>query len=310
MQNIIYSFIYRFGFFQLTRIFALSFAISVSSTVAHAKSVNVDEIMTKSNDLKLITSFSYINFLSKNAFGGITQIQLPNSNNISVPISTTTNQDYLAFSLYARYGVYKRLEIFSTINAFWQHSVAKNDISGTYASNSTGDFGSWNIGVLVEAKREGKAPALMLGASMDIIERAYYQNGAKNLQYAKNYNFFATSYYTIDPIVLALQASFSLGLKKSHLSQSIDSGDRISLRPMVYFAVNPYISLNAGISYQYQTKDNVNGRYLAPLGSSLGLNLGLAYEIMANLILFADAEFRENAQYKTNSISLMLSYKI
>lgn len=307
MQNIIY----HFGFLRFTRIFALSFAMSAISIVAHAKSVNVDEIMTKSNDFKLITSFSYINLLSKNAFSGITQIQLPNSNSpISVPISTTTSQDYLAFSLYARYGVYKRVEIFSTVNAFWQHSVAKNDITNTYASNSTGDFGSWNVGVLVEAKREGKAPALMLGASVDIIERAYYQSGAKNLQYAKNYNFFATSYYTIDPIVLALQASFSLSLKKSHLSQSIDNGERISLRPMVYFAVNPYISLNAGISYQYQTRDNVNGSYLAPLGSSLGLNLGLAYEIMANLILFADAEFRENAQYKTSSISLMLSYKI
>lgn len=121
MQNIIY----HFRFFKFTRIFALSFAMSASSIVAHAKSVNVDEIMTKSNDFKLITSFSYINLLSKNAFSGITQIQLGNNSQISVPISTTTNQDYLAFSLYARYGVYKRVEIFSTVNAFWQHSVSK-----------------------------------------------------------------------------------------------------------------------------------------------------------------------------------------
>ena len=274
-----------------------------------AKAVNVDEIMTKSNDFKLNLSFSYINILSKNSFSGIAQIPHNNAT-IYIPTSTTTNQDYLNFSLYARYGVYKRVEIFSTVNAFWQHSTARNDINNTHINASTGDFGSWSVGVLVEAKKEGKAPALMLGASMDIIERAFYPNGSKNLQYAKGYNFFATSYYSIDPVVLALQASFSLNLNKSHLGQNINSGERFSLRPMVYFAVNPYVSLNAGISYQYQMRDKINSNYIAPLGSSLGLNLGLAYEVMANLILFADAEFRNNAQYQTNSISLMLSYKI
>ena len=301
--------IYIFTFLKSNKNLIISLVFFILCNTANAKSVNVDEIMTKSNDFKLNLSFSYINILSKNTFSGIAQIPHNNST-ISIPISTTTNQDYLNFSLYARYGVYKRVEIFSTINAFWQHSTARNDINNTHINNSTGDFGSWSVGVLVEAKKEGKAPALMLGASMDLIERAFYPNGSKNLQYAKGYNFFATSYYSIDPVVLALQASFSLNLTKTHLGQSINSGERISLRPMVYFAVNPYISLNAGISYQYQMRDKINGNYIAPLGSSLGLNLGLAYEIMANLILFADAEFRETSQYKTNAISLMLSYKI
>lgn len=299
-----------YGFLKIYKIIAFLIVMFALCGTANAKSVNVDEIMTKSNDFKLNLSFSYINILSKNAFSGIAQITQQNNSTISIPISTTTNQDYLNFSLYGRYGVYKRVEIFSTINAFWQHSTVRNDIDNAYRNASTGDFGSWNLGILLEAKKEGKAPALMLGFSTDIIERAFYPNGTKNLQYGKGYNFFATSYYSIDPVVLALQASFSLNLKKSHLGQSIDSGERISLRPTVYFAVNPYISLNAGISYQYQMRDKINDNYAAPLGSSLGFNLGLAYEIIANLILFADAEFRETSQYKTNSISLMLSYKI
>ena len=299
-----------YGFLKIYKIIAFLIVMFALCGTANAKSVNVDEIMTKSNDFKLNLSFSYINILSKNAFSGIAQITQQNNSTISIPISTTTNQDYLNFSLYGRYGVYKRVEIFSTINAFWQHSTVRNDIDNAYRNASTGDFGSWNLGILLEAKKEGKAPALMLGFSIDIIERAFYPNGTKNLQYGKGYNFFATSYYSIDPVVLALQASFSLNLKKSHLGQSIDSGERISLRPTVYFAVNPYISLNAGISYQYQMRDKINDNYAAPLGSSLGFNLGLAYEIIANLILFADAEFRETSQYKTNSISLMLSYKI
>lgn len=299
-----------YGFLKIYKIIAFLIVMFALCGTANAKSVNVDEIMTKSNDFKLNLSFSYINILSKNAFSGIAQITQQNNSTISIPISTTTNQDYLNFSLYGRYGVYKRVEIFSTINAFWQHSTVRNDIDNAYRNASTGDFGSWNLGILLEAKKEGKAPALMLGFSTDIIERAFYPNGTKNLQYGKGYNFFATSYYSIDLVVLALQASFSLNLKKSHLGQSIDSGERISLRPTVYFAVNPYISLNAGISYQYQMRDKINDNYAAPLGSSLGFNLGLAYEIIANLILFADAEFRETSQYKTNSISLMLSYKI
>ncbi|MGX3045734.1 hypothetical protein [Helicobacter sp. T3_23-1056] len=66
------------------KIIVLLFAVLALCGNAVAKSVNVDEIMTKSNDLKLNLSFSYINILSKNAFSANAQIP-QNNTTISIP---------------------------------------------------------------------------------------------------------------------------------------------------------------------------------------------------------------------------------
>ncbi|MBR2495373.1 hypothetical protein [Helicobacter sp.] len=277
-----------------------------------AKAINVDEILTKSRQFKLITSFSYINLARKDSYLGSIGAQLPDGTHITLPYvgAQSTNQDHLNFSLYMRYGIYRRVEVFSTINAFWQHSGVNDTISSRYIASSRGDFGLWNLGVLIQAKKEGKYPALLLGGSVDLLEQMYFTTTHKTLEYAKGYSFFATSFFTIDPVVFLLQANFRLNLKKESQGLSLDSGESFILNPMVYFAVNPYVSLNAGIKYQYRSSDNVNGTTLAPLGSSLGYTIGIGYEIKPKLILFASADFLPTSQYTSNSLSLMLSYRI
>jgi len=292
--------------------------LCVCLCVLHTRPVSVDEIFTKRTQFKIMGSFSYINLQRSDLYLGSVSVPINGgSSYVQVPVSyaQNSNQDYLNFSLYARYGIAKRVEVFSTLNSFWQHSSASSDFSSTPISQSYGDFSSLNLGVLIQAKKEGKLPALLLGASADVLDKTYFSHTQKQLDSLKGYSFFATSFYTIDPIVLLLQANFRLNLPREFEGYRLDNGEVFALSPMVYFAVNPYISLNFGVRYQYATQNSINDtlsnttRYV-PQGSSVGYVFGLAYEIKSRFIFYASAEKLDTAQYSSDMLSFTLSYRI
>lgn len=279
----------------------------------YAKPVNIDEIFTKNRQLRLLPSFSYININRKNPLLSLITIPDISGGNqvINTPVvvgNQEINQDYLYFSFNIRYGVYKRVEIFSAASAFWQHSNI--GINGNFTSYNNGDFNSWNLGFLVQAKKEGKLPALLVGGSADLLNTSYFSNGNKNLQYFKGFSIFATSFYTVDPLVFLIQASFRFNLENTLDALSINSGEIFTLNPMIYFAVSPYISLNFGIRYQYRTRDRVDGIITSAPGSSVAYTFGMAYEIKSRLIFFADVERFDSNEYTSNAINLTLSYRI
>ena len=292
--------------------------ICVGLGLLMARPVSVDEILTKRLQFKLMGTLSYVHIQRSDMY--LAPISVPingGSSYVQIPLSYAqdSNQDYLNFSLYARYGIAKRVEVFSTLNSFWQHSSASNDLSSTPISQSYGDFSSLNLGVLIQAKKEGKLPALLLGASADVLDKTYFSHTQKQLDSLKGYSFFATSFYTIDPIVLLLQANFRLNLPREFEGYRLDNGEVFALSPMVYFAVNPYISLNFGVRYQYATQNSINDtlsntmRYV-PQGSSVGYIFGMAYEIKSRFIFYASAEKLDTAQYSSDMLSFTLSYRI
>ncbi|RDU62473.1 hypothetical protein CQA53_09260 [Helicobacter didelphidarum] len=291
------------------KLLLISFLFSL--TLLHAKPVSVDEIFTQRQQFKILASFSYININRKELV--LSTISVPQANGSAIQIPCVShanvNQDYLNFGLQMRYGVYKRVELFTIVNAFWQNSIAHVN-GGGIVSQNRGDFGSWNLGVLVQAKKEGKAPSLFVGGSMDLLDQTMFSNNSKALQYFKGFSIFATSFYTIDPIVLLLQANFRLNLNKTLDGLSINNAETFTLSPMVYFAVNPYISLNCGIKYQYKTQDSMDGVMVSPQGSSLSYVFGVAYEIKAKLIFFADAEYKNTSEYSAGALNITLSYRI
>lgn len=291
--------------------------------VLWAKPVSIDEIFTPKKQFKILGSFSYINIMRKNSSPALISVPsnihgIPNVNNsINIPFwnHNNINQDHLSFSLQARYGISKRVELFSTLNAFWQRSLI-DDNMGNFSSSHNGDFNSLSVGFLAEAKKEGKAPAILIGGSVDVLDNTYFpptqesSQSQKSLQYGKGYSLFATSFYTIDPIVFLLQAGFGLNLPKYYKNIKFDSGETLSLSPIVYFAVNPYVSLNFGVRYNYQSRDKVNNETIAYTGSSLGYTFGIAYEIKSKLILFVDVERLDTHNFSSNALNISLSYRI
>lgn len=270
-----------------------------------AKPVSVDEIFTKTSQFKILGNLSYINI--HNSQLDVVQMPQQNGSIISVPIHSKLHQDYLNFSLQARYGIMKRVEVFSTLNAFWQQSLFETNNS--FSTQQRADFNSFALGFIIQAKQEGKFPALLFGGSADVANKTYLSQTQNMWQYGKGYSAFALSFYTIDPLVFLLQANARFNLPQDFENIHFNLADMYSLSPMVYFAINPFVSLNVGVRYQYSTRAYINDRIQAQ-SSSVGYIFGVAYEIKSGLILFASAESFNSAFYSSDTLSFMLSYRI
>ena len=276
----------------------------------NAKPVSIDEVLSGKKQIRILGQLSYINIKSKNSVLATISHQISSGNVVKIPISmlANANTDYLNFAMSARYGIYKNIEIFSTLNAFYQHNTT--NINANFIEKHSGNFNTWNLGILAQVKKEDKYPSLLVGGSIDIMNMASFSNAESKLQYFKGYSLLAMSYYTIDPLVFLLQAGFRVNLYSANERLSINNGEIFTLTPMIYFAVNPYVSLNFGITYQYKTKDFVDNKIVSMQGSSIAYNFGVAYEIKQNLIFFSSVEHLQTNDYTSNAINLTLSYRI
>lgn len=276
----------------------------------NAKPVSIDEVLSGKKQIRILGQLSYINIKSKNSVLTTISHKISNGDFVSIPISmlANANTDYLNFAMSARYGIYKNIEIFSTLNAFYQHNTT--NINANFIEKHSGNFNTWNLGILAQVKKEDKYPSLLVGGSIDIMNMASFSNAESKLQYFKGYSLLAMSYYTIDPLVFLLQAGFRVNLYSANERLSINNGEIFTLTPMIYFAVNPYVSLNFGITYQYKTKDFVDNNIVSMQGSSIAYNFGVAYEIKQNLIFFSSVEHLQTNDYTSNAINLTLSYRI
>ncbi len=274
-----------------------------------AKPVRVDEILTEKKSFKLYISTSYTNINRKDSTLAPLQYQTQNGDFVTIPTylgDSRSNQDYLGYALSLRYGVNKDIEIFSSVNLYTSdtHFSAGNQFD---TINQNG-FNSLNLGFTYKVKKEDERPSLLIGASTTAIDRTIFTNSTKNIHF-KGYNLFATSFYTVDPVVFLLKASYGLNLKKENNNTTIDSGEIFILSPQIYFAVNPYTSMNWGVKYRYRGKDKVDGIVVSSNGSRVSYLFGTSYEINTKMTLNVDAEYSNSTSTSQNSIAFGLSYK-
>ena len=281
----------------------------LSPLLLFSKPVKVDEILTDTNKIKLETSISYANINKKeNVISPITY-QTAGGDFVNIPSYlgvSATNQDYINYGFNLKYGINKNLELFAGLNMFTSDTHISDSSFSTQSDNG---FNNLNLGVTYQVKKEDDRPSLLLGGSVDILERVTFSDDRKENQSFKSYSFFATSYYTVDPVVFLLKANYRLNLKKEYQDKSIESGDIFVLSPNIYFAVNPYTSLSWGIKYQFKGKDKVDGTVVANSGSSVGYTFGVSYELNSKSTINFDTEKLDTNDYESSTINLALSYK-
>lgn len=275
--------------------------------VLSAKAVKVDELLTEKNKIQSDVSISYINTQRKSGDVGLIEYQSVNGDFVSVPTylgSVESQSDRLIYSLALRYGLSKDLEIFGFGNFYssTEHSLNANGTS----SHSDSGFSSCGIGGVYQVRAEDDYPAVLIGGTIDLIDN---DELLKKNFYLKSGSVFVSSYYTSDPIVFFLKASYGYNGNHTNGNHLLETGDVLSITPQIYFAVNPYVSLNWGVRYQYKQKDTYDGNAISTNQSQLGWLFGASYELNAKSVISADMDKSETSTYSQNIFTLNYSYK-
>ena len=273
-----------------------------------SKSVKVDEILTDTNTFRLDTFISYQNIKRTSEYINVIEYETQNGDFITIPSyfgNNKSNQDYINYGLTLRYGFNKNIELFSSINLYTS-DTHYNKLNQFETKHDDG-FNLASMGITYQLKEENKTPSLLLGTSIDLIDKTKFKNNSKNMNF-KGYSFFTTTYYTVDPIVFFLKASYRVNLKKKYKEESIKNSNQFSLSPQIYFAVNPYTSLSTGIRYSYKNESKIDGEKINLGGSNITYLLGMSYEINTKSTLNIDIDYSNNIDISQNSLSLGISY--
>jgi len=283
--------------------------IALLSLLTIAKPLHIDEILTQRDSFKLDISVSYSNIQRANGVSLPYTYQTENGDFVSVPTyfgSAKSNQDYLNYSLSLRYGVTKDIEFFTSANLY--SSNTHSTLSNFFDTNSNKGFNSLNFGVTYQLKSESETPSLLFGLSINALDRTRFRDMTLVSKF-KSYRVFTTSFYTVDPVVFLLNASYGVNLKKEFEDTSLDNGDIFTLTPQVYFAVNPYTSLNWGVKYTYYSENKIDGKQISSKSSNVSFLMGMSYEFSAKTIFNINAEYLNANNITQNSISTTFSYK-
>lgn len=258
-----------------------------------AKVMKIEEVLTSKKQFRFVSSIKYDNIEKKD-------------------ILKIDAIDIVTLSLGLRYGITDALEVFGALDGLYEYKSSFDPsilpFSGTLQTRHRFSFSGLSLGIGYEVLKENEYPSLILGVDTKLIDYSILDDAHKGLQYFKTYSIFLLSFYTVDPVIFFLQANYDINAKRNIGNLSFDAGQTFTLSPSIYFAVTPYVSLNWGIKYRLQTQNKLNGRVLSPLGSSLGYNFGLNYEIRDNLLIFLDAEFLQTSHLSNKSLNVSLSH--
>ncbi len=285
----------------------LLFIVGIIPLLLSAKAVKVDEILTEKNRIQSDISISYLNLQRNHGDVGLVQYQSANGDYITVPTymgSAESQSDRLLYTLALRYGLSKDLEVFAFGNVYnsTEHSLS---VSGAESHHSDG-FNSSGVGGVYQVRGEDNYPAVLVGGTVDLID---YDETLKQNFYLKSGSVFVSSYYTSDPIVFFIKASYGYSKKRSNDNHTLEMGNIANITPQIHFAVNPYTSLNWGVRYQYKQKDVYDGSDVSINQSQLNWMFGTSYEINAKSIISADMEKSDTSMYSQSAITLNYSYK-
>jgi len=284
------------------------FIILIFPFILFGETLKIEDVLTEKNKIKSTLSVSYSNIHRKNNKIIPITYQTTNGDFVSIPTYmgiSNTNQDFINYGINVRYGINKDLEVFSNLNLFTSNTRSSDS---SFTNDSSSGFNNLSFGLNYQIKQEDETPSIIIGANTNLIERTIFMNGSKDSSF-KSFSLFATSYSSVDPIIFLLDTRYRVNLKKENNSQTIENGDIITFSPSIIFVVNPYISLNWGIDYNFKNKDKMNGMTVSNSESSIGYRFGVNYELNSKKYLNINISKKDTNDYSSNNVSLALSYE-
>jgi len=289
------------------------FLYIIALSVLNAKALEIDDILTQQHKLKLDIVFSYINLKKDRGFSVPIEYQTQNGDIVTIPTfvgEQQINQDYINYGFNVKYGLNNRLELFSILNLYTS-KIYYSQMSN-FDSKSSNNFSSWVLGFNYQIKQENNTPALLIGAMANVLEKVKFNgdnglNKSKNVSF-KSYKLSTTTYYTTDPLVYLLNISYYIYKNREFSDIKIDKSNQVIISPQLYFAINPYSSINFGVKYSHFGKNKLNNKVISNSSSDITYLFGSSYEINSKTILTLTAQHSKQLNISKDSFSLGLSY--
>lgn len=234
--------------------------------------------------------------------------QTQNGDFVTLPLYLGTlkgTREYLNTELTVRYGVNKDLELY--LSASGHFSTFRYSGADTLRRDSDKGFDSLGIGATYQLKPEDTTPSFLVGIGTKLFEKIKV-NSKRYMHSFKSFRLFASSYYSVDPIVFFLSASYGLNRSKKIGTHTQKAGDILTISPQVYFAVNPYTSINWGVKYTHLGKTRVDDNVVADADAFLSFVAGLSYELNAKTFVSVNAEFDSRSVSSQNTLAVTLSH--
>lgn len=194
-----------------------------------------------------------------------------------------------------RWGLGSRVEL----NASYGHQSLD-------ASTVIGDQGSDREFILIggawEVSPENDTPALILNFNLEAAGSSYAEE--KHV-YAKTQSIGATTYRSLDPVVLSASANYTNYEPRPAGAVQIKPGDVASFQANLNFAVNHRLSLLGGFGLRIYQPSKLNGKNLSDRESFLLTKLGVGLRLGKQSTLFANTEFTLAGE---ESASLLLEW--
>jgi hypothetical protein len=274
--------------------------------IALAKPSAVGDVLTTKGKLKAELTTTYINAQGAKGITAPVQYQTMHGDIVVIPTtvgSVLTNRDLVNTSLLLRYGATQKLELYTAASGY--ASMTRTLTGSTYKNTKAYGLSNLSMGATWKIKGETDTPALLVGASANVLERIKIEDTTQS-NYLKSFRVFATSYYTIDPLVFALKASYTHSRTKRAGKHTLKQGDLFSLIPSIYFSINPSTSLKWGTHYTYRGATNTDSNQTGLQGSSVAYFMGAGHEFENGLLMDVQAEYQPGSS--SSSVSTTFSY--
>lgn len=137
------------GKIKVIRFFLITFTFFSFSL---ATTINIDEILSEKNTLRLTTQLSYINIKNKDAQFSTLTYSLSDTNFITLPLVDVinSNEDYLNVNLALRYGINNRIEILDFLFPDIKDFTQKQEISFLDLANFSKSKGFKALGLSLD----------------------------------------------------------------------------------------------------------------------------------------------------------------
>ncbi|ELA09635.1 hypothetical protein MOMA_04495 [Moraxella macacae 0408225] len=272
--------------------------------------LTVEDLTADKNKFKLTSDLSYFNQSQRNLTEqGNSLVDLGNGRTLVLPNPPSeglSNSDSLIGTLGLSYGVTDKWEIGAKTNAVYRQVRQTSALENNKTSDTRLQDFIFTTQYQLTDKHE------KLPDSLIFSEISFYDNTYDLKPKSLSSVLIGGTVYTVnDPIILSLTSSYQYNTKRGILNpnQTINIGDVLSINGTVGFAVNPDITLNAGVGWQYKQTDKLQNKALGINQTQTNLNLGMAYSLSARNNLVAN--IRTNISGDEGSVfSLGLTTKL